>query len=209
MALHRHEDEARADDTQQEREDAQGPRPAGDQPGAHPVATGLGATGGAAAGGVIGGTLVGPAGAAVGAALGAMGGGLAAQAAAKGVDPAHEDAYWRDNYHRRPYADDTLSYDHYRPAYRYGWESRTRHDGRRWDEVERELERGWRENRGASRLGWSDARLAARDAWQRVENRRLDERERAAVEAEAAAGDDGASDSLAERDNGGSPADAR
>src|SRR5688572_30517535 len=41
-------------------------------------------------------------------------------------DPSAEDAYWRDNYIHRPYADQTLSYDYYRPAYRYGWESRAR-----------------------------------------------------------------------------------
>src|SRR5690606_4488180 len=87
------------------------------------------------------------------------------------LDAAAEDAYWRDHFRKRPYADETLSYDHYRPAYRYGWESRARLSGRRWDEVERELERGWRENRGASRLGWADAKLAARDAWQRIDHR--------------------------------------
>jgi hypothetical protein len=114
----------------------------------------------------------------------ADGNGAVAPTQAAPVDPAEEDSYWRNNYLSRPYADDTLSYDHYRPAYRYGWESRERHVGRRWTEVERELERGWRENRGASRLGWSEARQAARDAWQRIDNRVLDERERN----EAAAG---------------------
>jgi hypothetical protein len=94
-----------------------------------------------------------------------------------GFDPVEEDRYWRDNYIRRPYADETLSYDHYRPAYRYGWESRARLDGQRWDQVERELERGWRQNRGASRLGWGDAKLAARDAWQRIDHRIIDARE--------------------------------
>jgi hypothetical protein len=97
---------------------------------------------------------------------------------AQAPDADAEDRYWHDNYLSRPYTDDTLSYDHYRPAYRYGWESRTRFAGRRWDEVERELEKGWRESRGQSRLGWTDARQAARDAWQRVDNRMLDERER-------------------------------
>src|SRR5687767_12802758 len=32
------------------------------------------------------------------------------------VNPTEEDAYWRDNYINRPYADQTLSYDYYRPA---------------------------------------------------------------------------------------------
>jgi hypothetical protein len=153
--------------------------------GSHALGTGAGAGAGAAIGAALGATL-GPAGAAVGAVVGAVGGGAAGKAAAAAVHPAEEDSYWRDHYLTRPYADDTLSYDHYRPAYRYGWEARTRHAGRRWDEVERELERGWRENRGASRLGWSDARQAARDAWQRVEHRMADERERNSV-ADAAA----------------------
>lgn len=92
------------------------------------------------------------------------------------IDPTGEDRYWRDNYRSRPYADDTLSYDHYRPAYRYGWESRRRFADQRWDQVERDLQRGWRENRGASRLGWGDAKLAARDAWQRVGSLLADQR---------------------------------
>jgi hypothetical protein len=87
-----------------------------------------------------------------------------------------EDRFWRDNYLGRPYADDALGYDHYRPAYRYGWTSRVKHDGRRWDEVEKHLEREWRQNRGASRLGWGDARQAARDAWQRIDRRVADMR---------------------------------
>jgi hypothetical protein len=94
-----------------------------------------------------------------------------------GVDAEAEDRYWREHYIRRPYADDTLSYDHYRPAYRYGWESRARMDGQRWDQVERELGRHWRENRGTSRLGWGDAKLAARDAWQRIDHRLADARQ--------------------------------
>jgi hypothetical protein len=161
---------------------------------AHAVGTGAGAGAGAALGGVIGAAVGGPAGAAVGATFGALGGGLGGRAAAEAFNPTEEDAYWRDNYLNRPHADDTLSYDHYRPAYRYGWESRTRHEGRRWDEVERELERGWRENRGTSRLGWGDARLAARDAWQRVDHHMLDQREAREREAALAEGDAEAAD---------------
>jgi hypothetical protein len=100
-----------------------------------------------------------------------------ADSGAPALDSAAEDAYWREHYLARPYADDTLSYDHYRPAYRYGMEARVLHDGRRWAEIEPELGRGWRVNRGASRLGWADASLAARDAWQRVDRRIMDGRD--------------------------------
>jgi len=91
-----------------------------------------------------------------------------------GIKAAAEEAYWRDNYRFRPYSDDNVGFDQYRPAYRYGWEARSKFDGRRWAEVERELERGWREGRGASRLCWNDARDAVKDAWHRVDHQIAD-----------------------------------
>lgn len=162
------------------------PDPITGEPGAHPLGTGAGAAGGAVTGAALGGAVGGPVGAAIGGAVGAVTGGAAGSSAAERLNPTDEDAYWRDNFRKRPYADETLSYDHYRPAYRYGWESRTRLVGRRWDEVERDLERGWRENRGESRLGWGDAKLAARDAWQRIEHRMADQRDIDNAQAEAA-----------------------
>jgi hypothetical protein len=148
------------------------------EPGAHPVGTDIGAAGGAVTGTAIGGAIGGPAGAVIDGAIGALGGGLAGKNAADVVNATEEEAYWRETFLSRPYADETLGYDHYRPAYRYGWESRTRFSDRRWDQVERELETGWRVHRGSSRLGWTDAKLAARDAWQRVDRHLLDQRER-------------------------------
>ena len=139
------------------------------EPGAHPVGTGAGGAGGAAAGAAIGGAVGGPPGALVGGAIGAVAGGLAGKGAAEKVNPTVEDAYWRDNYSSRPYVRDRASYDEYQPAYRVGWESATEHRGRRFDEVEPEIEKRWSTSRGNSRLEWSDARNAARDAWDRVE----------------------------------------
>jgi len=140
----------------------------------HPVGTGVGAAGGAVTGTAGGG----PAGAVIGGTMGGVSGDGARRSAAEVVNPIEEEAYWRQAFVSRPYADETLGYDHYRPAYRYGWESRTRFPDRRWDQVERELETGWREHRGSSRLGWTDAKLAARDAWQRVDRRLLEQRDR-------------------------------
>jgi hypothetical protein len=146
--------------------------PISGEPGAHPVGTGLGAAGAGAAAGALGGAVAGPVGAAVGAVIGAVGGGLAGKGIAESIDPTAEDAYWRENYQSRPYADRSHDYDDYRPAYRYGWESRSVHAGKAWDDVEPDLEGGWAKARGKSRLEWEKARHAARDAWDRIGTRR-------------------------------------
>ncbi len=63
-----------------------------------------------------------------------------------------------------------ISYpEEYSPAYRYGWESRSRHTGQNWTDVEADLARGWRAARAQSRLEWDDAKPATRDAWDRIE----------------------------------------
>src|SRR5271170_477370 len=101
--------------------------PITDEPGAHPVGTGVGAAAAGAAAGAAGGLIAGPAGAAVGAVIGAVAGGLAGKGVAESIDPTVEDGYWRDNYAHRPYYNQATSYDEYQPAYRYGWESRSKH----------------------------------------------------------------------------------
>ena len=86
-------------------------------------------------------------------------------------DLAGHDAYWRDNFHTRPYARADRGWDHYAPAYRYGATSAARHHGREWSEVERDLERDWASGRGDSRSTWQEAKDAVRDAWDRVRGR--------------------------------------
>jgi len=136
-------------------------------PGAHPVGTGVGALGGVAAGAAVG-SAAGPVGTVVGAAVGAVAGGLAGKSVAESVDPTREDAYWRDNYSSRPYVDRNSTYDDYGPAYGYGVNAFSRYPGRRFDEVESDLERGWGDSRGTSRLTWERAKSATRDAWNRL-----------------------------------------
>jgi hypothetical protein len=142
------------------------------QPGhdkAHPVGTGVGAAAGAATGAAVGTAVAGPVGTLVGAAAGALAGGLVGHGVAEGINPTVEDAYWRENYRTRPYADAKRSYDEFQPAYKYGWESRGQYAGKRFEDVEPDLERGWDKARGTSRQPWNEARNATRDAWHRVE----------------------------------------
>jgi hypothetical protein len=134
----------------------------------HPVGEGVGAAGGAVTGMAIGASVGGPAGAVIGSAIGAAAGGLAGHGVAAAVDSEAEDAYWRENYTSRPYVTAGSDYDTYRPAYRYGWESRASNQGT-WDDVENDLESGWDRARDTSRLGWHEAKDAVRDGWHRVE----------------------------------------
>jgi len=143
-------------------------------PGSHPVGTGVGAAGGGAAGAAIGAAVSGPAapaGAVVGAVIGAVAGGLAGKGAAEAVNPTAEDAYWRENFASRPYYESTYTYDEdYRPAYEYGWRTRSETAGNNsFDEAEPVLKRGWDTTKSNSRLSWEKAKLAAKDAWSRLD----------------------------------------
>jgi phage tail tape-measure protein len=137
-------------------------------PGAHPVGTGLGAAAGGAAAGAAVGTVAGPLGTAVGAAVGAVAGGLLGKGVAEGLDPTVEDAYWRENYSRRPYVDAGSRYERFQPAYRYGWEARARLGERSWDEAESQLRADWESHPDSLSLDWDSASGAVRDAWDRV-----------------------------------------
>jgi hypothetical protein len=116
------------------------------------------------------GSVVGPVGTAVGAAVGAVAGGLIGKGVAEEFNPTLEEAYWRENYASRPYVTAGESYDVYGPAYQYGWEARTRHSDKSFDEVESDLGRNWDRAKGKSKLKWEQAKAAARDAWDRIGN---------------------------------------
>jgi hypothetical protein len=145
--------------------------PITDEPGAHPIGTGVGAALGGAAAGAAGGAVAGPVGAAVGAVGGAVAGGLAGKAAAESLDPTAEEAYWRTTYASRPYYAPDVQFSTYLPAYRYGWESSVKHQGRRFEDVEPTLQSDWEASKPAQGLKWREAKPAIRDAWDRIASR--------------------------------------
>ena len=85
------------------------------------------------------------------------------------LDPAGEEAYWRENYATQPWYEAGFTYDDYHPGYRTGWEGRARYEGLSFDEVERELRAAYERTCRASRLGWDRNRHAARAAWNRFD----------------------------------------
>ena len=138
-------------------------------PGSHPVGTGLGALLGGAAAGAAAGTVVGPVGTVIGAAVGAVVGGLAGKGVAESINPTAEDAYWREQFRNEPYYDKARTFDDYAPAYRTGFEAYGRNRGKRFDDVQADLEREYNATRGTSSLTWLEAKRASRAAWDRVE----------------------------------------
>lgn len=137
-------------------------------PGAHPVGTGVGAAGGAAAGAAIG-AVAGPVGAAVGLVAGAIAGGLAGKGVAEAFDPTAEEAYWKANYAKQKYVEPKVPYTSYQSAYRTGYEGRNRYPGKRYEDVEANLQRDYERTRGSAGLSWDKAQKATRDAWNRLE----------------------------------------
>jgi len=166
-------------DTRKTTDPAANPDPITHTPGAHPVGTGLGAAAGGAAGvgaavamGAMAGSVVGPIGTAVGAVVGGVAGGLIGKDVAEEVNPTVEREYWRKTYTTRPYITPDMPYDEVSPAYQIGWEARSRHTDKNFDQVEASLGREWDRSRGRSKLKWDQARQAARDAWDHADSNR-------------------------------------
>ncbi|HYW57861.1 MAG TPA: PA2169 family four-helix-bundle protein [Polaromonas sp.] len=143
--------------------------PITDEPGAHPVGTGLGAVAGGAAAGAAAGVIAGPVGAVAGAIVGAVAGGLGGKAIAESVNPTAEEAYWRESYNKESYYEQGRTYDDYGPAYRLGVQGRTSYDGS-FDDAQPHLETQWNSNKDRSTLSWPQAQVASRAAWNRIDD---------------------------------------
>lgn len=136
-------------------------------PGAHPVGTGIGAAAGGSVGGALG-AVGGPIGSAIGIAAGAAAGGLVGKVVAENTDPETENEYWRVHYASRPYIDRSMSYDHYEPAYRTGYEGWQRYRDRHYEDVEEQLRHDYESAGGGAKVAWEKAKAAVRDAWNRM-----------------------------------------
>jgi uncharacterized protein (TIGR02284 family) len=143
--------------------------PITDEPGAHPVGTGLGAAAGGAAAGAAAGVIAGPIGAVAGAIVGAVAGGLGGKAVAESINPTAEEAYWRETYTKESYYEPGRSYNDYAPAYRLGLYGRSSYDGT-FDDAQAELASQWDSSKEGSTLNWPQARAASRAAWKRIDD---------------------------------------
>jgi len=146
------------------------PDPITDAAGSHPIETGIGAAIGGAASGMAVGTLTGgPIGAVIGAIVGgAAAGGLAGKGIGELIDPTTEDNWIREYYDSEKKHPKGVTYDTYRGAYRYGLESGCRCEGKRFDDVEKDLRSDWETSHADAGLKWNEARGAVRHAFDRT-----------------------------------------
>ena len=144
------------------------------EPGAHPVGAGVGALGAGAAGAAIGGAVGGPVGAPIGAVIGTVvggiGGGLAGKGIAEAINPTEEDAYWQSNFRNASYFQNDYEFADYAPAYKVGYEGyrQSAMSGRKYADMEPDMQRDFEQTKGTSRLDWEKAKAASRDAWDRA-----------------------------------------
>lgn len=79
-----------------------------------------------------------------------------------------DESYWRENYRSRPYADQNRSFDEYRPAYKYSYDSADRVGRKDWNEAEPDLRSGWDKYEGRGESTWEQVKDSVKDAWDRI-----------------------------------------
>ena len=141
--------------------------PITNEPGSHPIETGIGAAAVGAISGMAVGAVAGPTGAAVGAAVGAVAGGYAGNAVGEIIDPTTEDNWLRENFNSRPYVRKRDTFETYHPAYRYGAEVESKYGEDDFETIEPEVRRGW-ESQGSVDMPWHRARGAVKDSFERT-----------------------------------------
>ena len=83
------------------------------------------------------------------------------------VDPAREDAYWREAHCRAQYRSPALDYEDYAPAYCVGYAGFAQYGGC-FEDAEKSLCANWVRIKGDSRLSYEQALPAIRAAWNRA-----------------------------------------
>lgn len=138
----------------------------------HAIGAGTGALAGAVAGAAVGTVAAGPVGMAAGAVIGGVLGAKAGDGLAEVVNPTDYSDHWRTVYQTTPYFSPNRDWTDYEPAYQLGYNGHGDHPGRRYDDIEADLEAKWDASRAGSKLAWVDARPAVRDGWHYVESSR-------------------------------------
>lgn len=84
------------------------------------------------------------------------------------IDWKKEEAYWREQHGKQPYADKNRSYDDYAAAYRIAVEGVGKYTGKDYDEVEDSLATDYERAQPGSAIPWDTVRPAVKAAWDRL-----------------------------------------
>jgi hypothetical protein len=79
-----------------------------------------------------------------------------------------EEAYWREQHAKQPYADKDYGYEHYEVAYRTGIRAAQEHTGRQFEDIENDLALDYEKNKAGTALPWDRARPAVKAAWDKL-----------------------------------------
>jgi hypothetical protein len=143
------------------------PDPITNEPGSHPIETGIGAAAVGAASGMAAGAVAGPMAAAIGTVVGAVAGGYAGKGIGELIDPTTEDTWLRDNFDSRPYVDEGDRFEDFHPAYRYGAVAESKLGDAGIDLMDEQLQREWEASK-ENKMPWTKARGAVKDAYDRT-----------------------------------------
>lgn len=77
---------------------------------------------------------------------------------------------FRKTYEQSPNFKQGSNWDDYGPAYQYSYD-RYNSDlrGKRYEDVENDLQTGWEKAKAKSRLAWADAKHAVKEGWNKLE----------------------------------------
>jgi hypothetical protein len=140
--------------------------PITNEPGSHPIETGIGAAALGAASGMAVGAVAGPVAAAIGTAVGAVAGGYAGKGIGELIDPTSEDSWLQDNFQSRPYVDKGDRFEDFHPAYQYGALAESKFGDAGIDLMDEQLQKDWEASKETN-MPWTKARGAVRDAYDR------------------------------------------
>lgn len=82
----------------------------------------------------------------------------------------NERAHWKQQFSNEPYYESGRDFSDYDEAYRIGTEGRELHSGKRFEQIEPDLQREWEQGKDATSIGWDKARQAVRAAWDRLDH---------------------------------------
>jgi hypothetical protein len=142
--------------------------PITNEPGSHPIETGIRAAAAGVATGMAVGAFAGPVAAALGAAAGAVAGGYAGKGIGELIDPTIEDDWLRENFKSRPYVQEDENFETYQPVYRYGAEAESKYGDAGFDAIVDDLEKDWARSEGIPGMTWPRARDAVKDSYERT-----------------------------------------